>query len=626
MMSFLWPLGLAFGSLAGIVVILHMLKMKRREVDISSALLWKKAIEDLRANAPFQRLRKSLLLLLQLLAVFALAIALARPVKRMPRDEGRRIAILVDVSASMGAREAGGKTRVDLAREEARKVVDGLGPSDSAAIVAFDARARALATLTSSQPVLRQALAGLAPTDVGSDAREGLALAAAILREAQGGEILLVSDGGFPPPGDVDLRGAPVRYIPIGEPRENAGITGLDVRRLVDESEAIEVLARVTSHADGPRKLTVTLYREDDGAAAKLVDAKEVEVAPDATVPVVFSLPAAAQGYHRVAIEREGGSIDALALDDSAGFVIAPPEKMDALLVTPGNYFLERLLAVDPRIGARKLPPADVVAASHEVEAVAIFDRTPPAELPPGGSIFIGCLPPGRKPMREQPIRDPQIAEWDALHPTARFSSFGEINIVEAMPMALGPSDRAILSSTQGPLIAEVREGRARAIVICFDLMKSDWPLKASFPLFLHNALRYVAGRTKGDRALLRTGEPIEIEAAARDAEITVTDPAGAARKLRTDAVGRATLPDARIAGRYRVDPGSRPPYSVAVDLLDARETDVRPVPKIDLGERPVEVVQAGLEAPRPLWRFFALGALAFVLVEWWVYNRRAYL
>ncbi|HVY61843.1 MAG TPA: VWA domain-containing protein, partial [Planctomycetota bacterium] len=240
-MSFLWPLGFAFAALGGVVVVLHMLKMKRREVDISSALLWKKAIEDLRANAPFQRLRKSLLLLLQLLAVLGLAVALARPVRRMPKEQGRRIAILVDVSASMGTREAGGKTRVDLAREEARKVIDGLGPNDAAAIVAFDQRARALATLTTSQPVLRQALAELAPTHVGSEAREGLALAAAILREAAGGEILLVSDGGFPPPGDVDLRGAPVRYLPVGAPRENAGITGLDVRRMVDESEAIEV-------------------------------------------------------------------------------------------------------------------------------------------------------------------------------------------------------------------------------------------------------------------------------------------------------------------------------------------------------------------------------------------------
>src|SRR4051812_552652 len=102
-MSFLWPWGLAFASLGGIVVILHMLKMKRREVDISNSLLWKKAIEDLRANAPFQKLRKSLLLLLQLLAVVALAIALGRPVKRMAKEEGRRIAILVDVSASMGS-------------------------------------------------------------------------------------------------------------------------------------------------------------------------------------------------------------------------------------------------------------------------------------------------------------------------------------------------------------------------------------------------------------------------------------------------------------------------------------------------------------------------------------------
>src|SRR5207249_5924991 len=113
-MSFLAPLGLAFAALSGLVLLLHMLKMKRREIDVSSTLLWKKTIEDLRANAPFQRLRRSLLLLLQLLLVAALALALARPVRNLAEEAGRRIVILGDVSASMRAEERPGATGVDL--------------------------------------------------------------------------------------------------------------------------------------------------------------------------------------------------------------------------------------------------------------------------------------------------------------------------------------------------------------------------------------------------------------------------------------------------------------------------------------------------------------------------------
>lgn len=627
-MSFLAPLGLAFAALGAVVLVLHMLKMKRREVDVSSTLLWKKTIEDLRANAPFQRLRRSLLLLLQLLLVLALAIALARPIRHLAEEAGRRIVILVDVSASMRAREAGGKTRLDLAKAEARAIVDGLARGDRAAIVSFDTRARAHTVLSESPAILRAAVDALAPTDLPTDVREGLALAAAALREAHGaGEIVLLSDGRFGPAGDVDLGGAKVRYVRTGGQVENAGIVGLDVRRRVDESGGTEVLARIASFAATPRKLTVALNRPArEGAASVLLDAKEVEVAAGGAESVVFSLPAAARGYHEVAIEREGG--DALALDDAAGFVVRPPDPVEVLLVTPGNYFLERLIAVDPELSGRTIAPEKLAALDLAGGPVVIFDRTaPPADLPPQGSIFVGCAPPGRKAAREAPAKDPAIAEWDALHPTVRFASFGELTILEAAPLVLMAQDRVILSSDAGPLIAEIHDGRTRAIAVSFDLMKSDWPLKSSFPIFFRNAIRHVSGRETSDRALSRVGEPLELDGLARDGEVAITDPAGVTRRIRTDAAGRATLAEARAVGRYTVEPGGgRPAFEVAVDLLDAKESDLAPADKIDLGERPVETVLASLEAPRPLWKLFAAAALALAAIEWWVYNRRAYI
>jgi hypothetical protein len=83
-MSFLTPLFLLLGLLAVPVIILYMLRLRRREVLVSSTMLWQKLMRDREANAPWQRLRRNLLLFLQLLILAALVLALARPFLPVP--------------------------------------------------------------------------------------------------------------------------------------------------------------------------------------------------------------------------------------------------------------------------------------------------------------------------------------------------------------------------------------------------------------------------------------------------------------------------------------------------------------------------------------------------------------
>src|SRR3954452_22507973 len=97
------------------LLVLYFLKLRRREMAVSSTLLWKKAVQDLQVNAPFQKLRRNLLLLLQLLILLFLLLALARPVTHFTPGAGKISVILIDRSASMGTRdqELKGKTRLD---------------------------------------------------------------------------------------------------------------------------------------------------------------------------------------------------------------------------------------------------------------------------------------------------------------------------------------------------------------------------------------------------------------------------------------------------------------------------------------------------------------------------------
>src|ERR671927_198019 len=84
-----WPAVAAAALAIPALLILYFLKLRRREVPISSTFLWKKAIQDLQVNSPFQRLRRNLLLLLQLLLLILLCLALMRPVANFKRGAGK---------------------------------------------------------------------------------------------------------------------------------------------------------------------------------------------------------------------------------------------------------------------------------------------------------------------------------------------------------------------------------------------------------------------------------------------------------------------------------------------------------------------------------------------------------
>src|SRR5271155_4301881 len=129
------PLGLGgWFALAGVpvgIIALYFLKLRRRPVRVPSTLLWRRSLEDLHVNSLFQRLRRNLLLFLQLLAVALAMLALAGPHVRGTGGQGQRFVLMIDNSASMTATDVA-PTRLDKAKEAAKRVVSAMDADDLA--------------------------------------------------------------------------------------------------------------------------------------------------------------------------------------------------------------------------------------------------------------------------------------------------------------------------------------------------------------------------------------------------------------------------------------------------------------------------------------------------------------
>src|SRR5262245_52106166 len=157
-------------ALAVPIVLLYLLKLKRQDRLVPSTILWARLAQDLQASHPFQKLRRNLLLFLQLAMLALLAFALARPAMVTSAPEGRSVALILDASASMKARDAAGGTRFEEALRRAREIVDALrGDGGETMIVVAGLRTAVRVGLTSDRVALRNALDGLAPEDTASD-------------------------------------------------------------------------------------------------------------------------------------------------------------------------------------------------------------------------------------------------------------------------------------------------------------------------------------------------------------------------------------------------------------------------------------------------------------------------
>src|SRR3954466_11944007 len=150
-LQFATPLGAtAWAVLAGIpvgIIALYFLKLRRRPLQVPSTLLWRRSLEDLHVNSLFQRLRKNLLLFLQLMAVLLAMLALAGPRVRGTAGQGKRYVLAIDNSASMSATDVA-PNRLARAKEEAKKIVSSMEGDDLAMVIAFSDRARIVSNYT----------------------------------------------------------------------------------------------------------------------------------------------------------------------------------------------------------------------------------------------------------------------------------------------------------------------------------------------------------------------------------------------------------------------------------------------------------------------------------------------
>lgn len=615
-MRFLTPGFLALAALAAPIIILYMLRLRRREVTVSSTMLWQRLMQDREANAPWQKLRRNLLLLLQLLILAVLVAALARPFIPVPTVAAGSVAVILDASASMStADQPGGETRFEAAQGIARDLVGDLSSQEVMTVIAAGPAPQVLTAPSGDPAALRTAINIAQPTAAPADWEAALALAAASIAGHEEMTIVILSDGGLP----ADLPPLPtqVRYVRIGRATENLAISALATRPQEEQPQAFVAVSNY-GQEDADTILTVEL----DG---EIHTGERLNVPAGQTTSITLTdLPNQTQ-LIRASLTSpvEGGVNDALALDDSASTVYAPPISGRVLLMSEGNLFLEQVFGSLPNVEAYKLSPGDLPEERFDL---VVFDGWLPDELPNSNLLIIN--PPDSSAyfiVHEQFDETAFLRQAD--DPILAFVDFSDVAIREAVSIETTGWAQPLVEAQGGPLLLAGQVGGQRIAILTFDLHASNLPLKISFPILIANLMEwYSPARPFEAPDALRPGDPVTVRPQAATTAYRVTFPDGTSQTYPLGE-GQPVFTATEQLGTYFVEllSGEEPQISgyFAVNLFSPEESRIAPVDSIQIGETAVERgAQDQDYGQREFWPWLAGAALVVLLAEWWVYHR----
>ncbi len=636
---FTWLFGVSFASPGGFwlsvavvpLLLLYVLKVRRPRRMVASVLFWRPISVDQRSQAPFKRLRRNLVLLLELLALAALVYGLARPVIQSDSRVGSSLVVILDTSASMLAQDVGSGTRFEAAQQRALELVKGLGPRDQATLIAVDRAAWTVVPWTRDEHALERGVLGLRPRHASTALADGLILAASAQRAVGGvSEVHLLSDGGGPSPAAVSISGS-LRYHRFGSGGDNLGIVAIDARpRLVRagsagelegdaEGLAYEVFARVLNASEEPREVFVSLERGN-----RVLAARKVSVPAGADRPVVLEarLPPGAVSV-RLLPATEGQRVDALAVDDIA-HVLIPEERGVAvgLVSDQPSPALERALVAAGGV-LRRIDPK-TFRDDPELR-LYVFEGYVPKVLPPRDCLIV-APPTGVGPVAlGGQVAGVRPAGWDRDDPLLRYVDFSGLEVAEANELVLGGGARVLLQGeaedgTGVVLLASWRDGTAARVVVAFDIYRSTWPLRASFPIFVRSVLLAASERDRRARSGLPAGVPVSIPVGTNVASVEITAPDGSLERVNAWG-GYAYFAGTRLSGVYTARSGDRE-ERFCVNLTDPLETRIAPRETVADGDGQK---QERLTSSRPteVGHWFAMAALVLLVIEFWVYHRR---
>jgi len=603
------------------VIIFYFLKLKRPKIKVSSLFLWQQVVDDKRVNSPFQKFKKHLLLLLQLLILALLVLAATDPYFIGNMNKAKRVPIIIDISASMGALDKeGGTSRLEKAKAKIRKLIDNKISGQEFAIIAFSDRAQKICGFTDNVRILNNAIEKIQLKDLPANIEDALRMVQAMSKNFHFTEAILYSDGNFPSENNFSLA-FKLNFQKISNIVPNIGITALTAQRSGDKRWVI--FAELTSTGKSTAA-SLELYHN-----GKLLGKETYVPGNNNSERISFIVPGEISSSLELRLKPDG--FDALTSDNTA-YITLPQLRPLWVYISPSLKSIKAAMRGIDGIHIypekRSETPSPSPSSSYDL---LVTDTQKNLNIDTKFIFTTSFIPSDLQTVLKKEQKDVTVVDWNREEPLMRHMQLGELSIMEGTAFIDGKSEKnleklgyqTIIFGSLGPLLLKKEWAGQTSYNMLFNISRSTLPFRIAFPIMIKNLVE-LARKKAGlsDITANRTGILPTLILLPKTT-YSITNPEGNTISEKTSNDGRLPAITAPLTGIYKINKDNKQTTEIGISLLSKTETLLSGTDKIIFNELSVNASDNSAKAPLSLWKYLAILALIILYTEWWFFNKR---
>jgi hypothetical protein len=593
-----------------ILILIHTLKPKPRRVDVTNLFLWNEVLKERSHNVSFERLKRNLPLLLQILIAVLAALALAKPTWTYLTAKKGNLVLVIDTSASMKTRSGSGM-RFDLARQKALELIEKRDQGQKILIVAAGNKSVVKTGFIDNSSQAQDLVKKLQPSDAAANLEPAIYLALSFVDPAKEDLLYLITDGAGKDFSALVKNHPKIRPIIISGGEHNIGITKFEFRQQVDHSDQYEFMLETKNFNLSPVECSIRLSIDRVVLFESVIrfEAQEKKM-------LIIPYSGLINGIARATLKID----DDFIVDNQAYLSLNAAKEIWVLLVSKGNHFLEKLLAAYPNFRVNSVK--EIIPSSWPEQTarhdIVIVDRMDFPETDRGNFLLIDSYSPSIPLFKIGQVRLPEILAWNRKSPLMANVNLSGLIVEEGTKLRADKQLQPVIESARAGLMYAFEENGLRVVLIGFDITRSDLPLKVAFPVMMSNIFNWLNPH-KLEFSILQTqaGEAFDIHLNPQTDTIYTRAPHEKWEKHRVK-MNPFRYKNTGKVGIYTIAENGKERY-FTVNLADESESDINSISLEHLPDQSEpHLVSEEFSSQQPFWMLFIIIGCALLMIEWY--------